>query len=267
MITKVKRLRTDKCNICRLSKPMTWDHVPPRGGITITSVEIEKIYAILSHNKPSKTIYQNGVKYRTICKECNSEIGKEYDPTLNEFNSTITAYFNSNLIPPKFAYIKSKPNRLIRAILAHLLSAKENIDDVIFDATIRSFIFDDKIDVPDNINIYFWIYPYDCTIILRDCMLSVKQGEFDKFTFCHIIKYFPIAFIVTDSTEFRGLSSLTKYKSNNIDDEKEIRIDFERIESFDWPERVDNTNVLITSTETSNGIFAKPRENLPQRPR
>lgn len=257
---KIKRNKVDRCNICSLTKSLSWDHVPPQGGIVLSSVEIKNIFLLLAGRQNNQfRISQNGVKYRTICSGCNSKIGRDFDPTLNEFNNALTKYIQSNLILPQILYIKTKPLRLIKAVLAHLIAAKLNIDKVKIDETVRQIIFDDNALIPDNINIFYWIYPYDTTIIMRDFSLASIAGDYSSFSFCHLIKYFPIAFIITDKNEFRGLASLTKFKSCGIDEEIELRIDLKQIKDYDWPEKVDDTNIVFMSAETQNGIIAKPK--------
>ena len=257
-----KRNKVDECNICLQVKQLSWDHVPPKSGIVLTAVEIDYVFKLLANRENKKThISQNGVKYRTICSDCNSKIGSEYDPILNGFNEEVSRFLNSKLVLPRFTIIKTKPVRLIKAILAHIISAKKAIDEVTFDESVRKFIFSEIHTIPDDINIFFWVYPYDNSIIMRDFMIPQVPGDFQTFTFCHLLKYFPIAFIITQSPAFRGLESLTKYKHYGIDQEADIRIDLNSVEDYDWPERINESNIFIASAETHNAITVKPRRN------
>lgn len=257
---KIKRNKIDTCNICRETKLLSWDHVPPKGGINLTSVEIKGMFQVISGREDNiKRISQNGVKYRTICSDCNSTIGFEYDPTLNEFNRLIIDFIQSTKILPQYISIKVKPIRLMKAVLAHILSAKLNIDEVVTDKEIRETIFSKDIAIPKKLHIYYWIYPYDCTVILRDFAVPVELGNYSNCTFCQVIKYFPIAFIVTDSDSFRDLESLSKYRELKIDDEIDLLIDLSKVKEFNWPEKVDENNIIFMSQESQNGIFARPR--------
>jgi len=257
---KKKRNKIDRCNICKIIKTLSWDHVPPQGGIVLSSVEIKNIFLLLAGKQNNQfRISQNGVKYRTICSDCNSKIGRDFDPTLNEFNDTLTKYIQSQLILPQILFIKTKPIRLIKAVLAHLTVAKLNVDKVTFDETVRRIIFDESAEIPDDINIFYWIYPYDTTIIMRDFSVASILGDYSSFSFCHLLKYFPIAFIVSDKKEFRGLNSLTKFKTFDLDEEIELPIDLKQVKEYDWPEKVDDSNIVFMSAETQNGIIAKPK--------
>jgi hypothetical protein len=257
---KLKRNRIDICNICRETKPLSWDHVPPKGGIKLTSIEIEGIFELVSgQSKGSKKISQNGVKYRTICSDCNSKLGSEFDPELNKLNKLLIEFLQSSSVLPKYSKIKVKPVRLMKAVLAHLVAAKHNIDEVVIDKNIREILFSETISIPNDLHIHYWIYPFDCTVIMRDFALPAEQGNYSNCAFANMIKYFPLAFIVSDKENFRGLDSLSQYRNLKIDDEIDLKIDLGKMQDLDWPERVDENNILFMSSESTNGIFGKPR--------
>lgn len=257
---KLKREKIDTCNICQKTKDLTWDHVPPKSGVTLSTMEIENIYKILTDGKnPQKIFSQNGVKYRTICKDCNSRLGSEYDKNLNSLNYDVSLYLKSKLHLPSFTYIKTKPVRLIKAVLGQILAAKLTIDNSKFDKNVREYLFDDLAVLSNDIHILYWIYPYDCVVIQRDFGMPAVRGDMSDHIFCSILKYFPLAFIICDKSEYQGLPSLTKYRDITIDEEVELRIDLKRVETLDWPERIDGSNMIFASAETINGILAKPR--------
>ncbi len=160
---KLKRDKIDKCNICLQVKSLTWDHVPPKSGIIISPMEIDNISKLLTNKmEPRMLISQNGVRYRTICGDCNSKIGRDYDCVLNSLNKDVSLFLKSALHFFSYTYIKTKPVRLIKAILGHLMSAKELVDDFAFDTKIRKYLFSETEILSDDINIFYWIYPYNC---------------------------------------------------------------------------------------------------------
>jgi hypothetical protein len=259
---KFKRNKIDCCNICLQVKEMTWDHIPPKGGIELTPMEINEVYKFMTNASPKPEISQNGVKYRFICKDCNSKLGRYYDAALNDFSISVGRFLKSksNLCFPEIIKIKTRPKAIIKSLLGHIVAAKAVIDEVKLDSKIRNFIFDDSAKIDDDIKIFYWIYPYDCVVIMRDfAMPAQRNGSFSSSGFFQIIKYFPIAYIITDLESYEGLPELTKYKNYGINDEIELPIFLKRIEDYDWPERVENTNIVLASAETENGILAKPR--------
>lgn len=258
---KLKRDKIDKCNICLQIKSLTWDHVPPKAGITVSPVEIDNISKILTdQTEPRMLISQNGVRYRTICGDCNSKLGTNYDTVLSSLNKNVSLYLKSNLYFPAYTYIRTKPNRLIKAVLGHLMAAKGSVDQSGSENKIRKYLLSEIEILPDDINILYWIYPYNCTVIMRDFAMFAKRGDFSSGSiFCNVLKYFPLAFLIIDKSNYHNLPSLTRFKSDNIDEEIDLRIDLKRVETLDWPERVDDGNIIFATAESQNAIIAKPK--------
>lgn len=73
-----------KCKLCGQIKEMTFEHVPPRVAFNKTtkhkSISIDdfsKIESLESFN-PKGRIFQGGIGYYALCKECNSFLGRNY---------------------------------------------------------------------------------------------------------------------------------------------------------------------------------------------
>ncbi|MDD5631230.1 MAG: hypothetical protein PHI13_04265, partial [Methylococcales bacterium] len=99
------------CNLCRVEKDLSWDHVPPQGGIELTTIQMETIFSLLTGNKETPRTSQNGMKYRTICSDCNSYLGKEFDPTINDFALSAGRYLQSTIELPDTINHKVMPQR------------------------------------------------------------------------------------------------------------------------------------------------------------
>ncbi|GAG98784.1 unnamed protein product, partial [marine sediment metagenome] len=182
-------------------------------------MEMENLLHVFTRTDETKKIResQNGLKFRTICKECNEFLGQKYDPVVNEFALSVGRYLKSDFKFPEIIHHKTKPLRLIKGIIGHLIAAKAEYDDVVLDTQVRGFILDENSLVPDNIYIFYWLYPYDCTIILRDFGMPSVRGNFKSLGFFQTLKYFPIAYLVSDNPRYEGLLELTKYRSLQID--------------------------------------------------
>lgn len=259
---KFKREKVSQCNICKKIKPLSWDHVPPKGGIRLASVEQETVFQHMTMPKDNRkySISQNGVKYRTICKECNEIIGRKYDPVLNDFAYNVGKILKTKLTLPSIIYYKTKPNLLIRAILGHLLAAKADIDEVTVDEQVRNFIFDEDTIIPDEIKIFYWVHPYINTVIIRDIAMPAVRGKFGgKVGFFSIFKYFPIAYLVCNLKEYEGLNELTLYRNSKPQDIIDIPINLKDIRGPEWPEGVDNGNMIMGGQSIKSSVFAIPR--------
>ncbi len=260
---KNKRAKRDICNLCLQESSLSWDHVPPKGGIELTPVQMETIFEIFAGDRQGRHLKesQNGVKFRTICSKCNSFLGNNYDPVLNKFALDVGQFINSDLQFPEIIKIKTRPKILIKGILAHLLASKIEIDDVTLDQSVREFIFDLNAPIPDKIKVFYWLYPYNTTVIMRDFGMLAKRGDFGHGGgVFNLLKYFPVGYLVSDVKSYEGLWELTMYKNFPYKKEIEIPINLGRVEHPYWPEMVDKGNFVIASSVTQNGISATPRQ-------
>lgn len=256
---KFKKDEIDVCNICLETRKLSWDHIPPKGGIEITEVEQ---WNILQHMiGPSNSRYipsQNGVKYRTLCQQCNNTLlGAKYDPVLNSFTEEVGQFLKTSLILPEVIKFKTKPAMMAKSVLGHLLAAKGNLSHTLQDKIFREYLLTSEMSVPKGYKIFYWIYPFNNVKIIQDFLmakvLGPQSGTHGMFS---IIKYFPIAFLVTDLDHYEGLDELTKYCTNKIDEEIQIPIRLSSIRSEDWPEKSEDT-ILFGGDDL--GVFAKPK--------
>jgi hypothetical protein len=259
---KTKREKFGKCNICALEKPLSWDHVPPKGGIELTPVEMESLFEVFTGDPKNRILSesQNGVKFRSICGECNALLGHAYDPVINEFACSVGRYIRSVLQFPRVIHHRTHPAVLMRGILGHLLAAKTDFEEVLTDVQIRNCFFDVTQAIPKEIHIFYWLYPYSQVVIMRDFVMPAVRGKFDEIGFFHILKYFPIAYLISDKPRYENLFELTRYRNLSLADEVEIPIQLDRTEHPYWPEMVDDRNIIMGGQSISSSISAKPRK-------
>lgn len=262
---KTKREKVGRCNICTQEKSLSWDHVPPKGGIELTAVEMETVFQVFTHEPGKRQLQesQQGVKFRTICAECNSLLGHKYDPVLNDFSISVGRYLKSVLTFPSIINLRTRPGALMRGLLGHLIAAKTDFDETVFDEQVREYFFDEWKSVPTGIHLFYWLYPYIQTVIMRDFAMPAVRGNFGRGAgVFHTLKYFPIAYLVTNLSKYEGLFELTQYRNLGSDDETEIPIQLNRIEHPFWPEMVDDGNILLGSKSGASSVSARPRRRL-----
>ena len=260
--SKVKREKQGPCNLCRKEAGLTWDHVPPQGGIELSSMEMRTILETLSGDpdKDKYRITQNGVKYRTLCKACNEWLGQEFDPVLNKFANDVALLVRSPLHLPPILEVETKPHRLIRAILGHLVAAKSELDDVVFDQQVRNYIFDQSAPLPGEISIFYWIYPYPIQVVIRDVGMPSTRGNYSDFMFCQILKYFPVAYMVSTADEYEGLAKLTQYRDAKLDEIMRLPIGLRNVPNQHWPEAPDKGNILFGGQAMESSVIGSPRK-------
>jgi hypothetical protein len=251
------------CNICLKSKTLSWDHVPPKGGVDIGSVEQETILQKFTTPITDKksTFSQNGVKFRTICSECNNSLGGNYDLELNRFSLGVKEIIESKLILPPIIYIKAKPNKILKSLYGHFLAAKVDIENTTIDESLRAYYFNETKGIKVNLNMFYWVYPYQNFVVIRDVLMPAVRGNLKQVGYFSILKYYPIAFLLTDLDQYYDLRKFTIYKSENIDEEINIPIYLEIIKDPDWPESVEDGNMLFGGQSINSSVYAISRKN------
>lgn len=247
------------CQICEKPKKLTDDHVPPQGGIDIDAVEIKSAFNFFTKQLGNKNYFisQNGVKFTTLCESCNSRLGREYDTVLNSFSLDVNKFLTSKLSLLNSYNIETKPNRLIRGVLGHLLATKSEIEKTPFDDKVREILFDENKPIPDDINVFYWIYPYRLTIIIRDILMPAIRGKYNDFGFFQIFKYYPIAYLVVNKNKYQNLQSLRDYNSAKLDEIAKINIKINERKHWKWPEIVEDGNFVFLGKAGTEAIRAE----------
>ncbi len=194
---KTKREKVGTCNLCREVRALSWDHVPPKGGIKISRMEMIFLLDLLGgEEKPPVEESQNGVKYRTICKQCNELLGVEYDPHLNNIARAVGTCLISPIDLPRHMDFEVCPQRLLKSILGHMIAAKVSVENTKFDRVAREYVLDAQAPLPEEIHVHYWIFPYDISATIRDVGILVPINPKDaNINIVQIMKYFPIAYI------------------------------------------------------------------------
>jgi len=244
---EVQRGRTGQCNICLTKDDLKWDHVPPRGGVDVSPMDQYTILERLAGRSlnPNRALTQNGVKYRTLCERCNSRLlGGEYDRTLNEFALNVGRFLKTTLHLPPQVSVVTKPARLLRSLFGQLLAAKAQLEHSKPDEAMRQYVLDRGARLPSDLNVFYLVYPYPDVVIIRDVVMPAHRGRFDNMAIFSILKYFPVGYIVTNAQEYEGLQSLSFNCPQDLDQDVEIPIRLGSPQQRDWPEVVDDGNLM-----------------------
>lgn len=250
------------CNICQGTFPsLTEDHVPPRACPPAADRVISKLSYELTGDKSFRPRHsQNGVTFRTLCATCNSILGSRYDHELAGLCSKIESFVESSLKLPDSFELSARPGAIIRSVLGHLLAAKSESDEVVVDSMIRPCVLDQSIPVPESIHLLYWVYPYERTAILRDFVMPAKRGDLRGFGFYSLLKFYPIAFLVSHETnEYEGLDSLNAFNSLDPKAEATFRIQLKPSRKEFWPEECSKDNLLIFGRAAESSVYSVPR--------
>jgi len=259
---RFKREKVALCNICRTIQPLTWDHVPPTGAKSITPVEQHSVLTKLTATGDPEQydISQNDVKYRTLCKKCNEMLGSRYDPALIKLTDAVGLCRKSELTLPRVIPVKTQPIAVAKSILGHFLAAKGHVDDVVMDQQMRPCVLDENLPVPDNLHVFYWLYPYNYVVTLRDIVMPAIRGRFNELGFFSVLKFFPLGYLVCDLPKYEGLSELTLFRKLATYENDTIDIDLKSLKHPQWPESTEGNNFMAGGMSIQSSVFAKERK-------
>jgi hypothetical protein len=249
------------CNICGQRIKRSWDHVPPKGSTDIGPVTIDRTISTLvsSFVQPRPQIVQDGLKFKTICAKCNARLGRLYDPALNEFAHYVARFVRSELSLPRIVHVEVRPTAIVRAVLGHLLAARAHGEEGGFDTYTRALLSDPGAEVPPEVNVFYWVYPYHETKVLRDFVMPAKRGDFSTTWRFYLWKFFPLAFLVASGPEYERLDSLTRWRRESSSLRIKVPVKLAEPHHVAWPEAPEPDNFLFMGLDGMESVQARPR--------
>ena len=274
---KTKKQKIDICNICGKTSQLTWDHVPPKFCFNAGFVKYNSMMGKVDlSNKYS--ISQNGVKFRTICENCNNNLlGAKYDKEYKKLVDCLYNLYISKGKIPQYIIIKGlKINKIARAVVGHFLAAREDFCDSDIERELRKYFLDEMALPPKDLNLLYYTYRYNTMMIIRDIVPKhFGNLEYDvPNAFQSCLNTFPIAFILANECENKcGLYDMFEICTSNIEEKIDIKIDLlsylypnhKHERDPYWPCNVNDsetgTSIILTSeTGQRNSVLSDIRE-------
>lgn len=238
------------CNICKGHGPLTEDHVPPKGAIRVTQMEMHHLTQVLGAERPTARgrLSQDGVKFRTLCTNCNSELlGHRYDPELIRFSNTVGSLLKTTLSLPPRVNVRIAPQKVLRALCGHILAfGLDRPANGPFEEALASYFLDETMPFPAGVNLYYWVYPYNSQVLVRDCAmtdLKIREPVVIK-----TMKYFPLAFMFTweEPVEYGFLlENLARFGQRGLSEECDLIVDLQLVPPMIWPEAPSKSSFLV----------------------
>ncbi|MCK1341963.1 hypothetical protein IVB38_39860 [Bradyrhizobium sp. 38] len=254
------------CNLCTKFRELSQDHVPPQGSTSLRRAELKNLLDAFRATRDGqqaryhegagylprsrRRLTQNGVKFLSICKDCNNRLlGGRYDPEINrisaEISSLAKAAAGGLLVLPERVSVTVKTHFLLRGIIGHLIASIQSPDpskplpayqlDKL--AALRDYFFDETLPLPPNVTFYYWLYPYHETTIVKSLGISSRDGE--SHILGDLLKFFPVAYYVVYSSN-GGLeldvASITGGDCNSLNCHVQLQFDLRNIAPKNWPE-------------------------------
>ena len=140
-----------------------------------------------------------------------------------------------------------------------MLAAKGDFERTTTDERLRDFFNDETADFPNDLKIFYWVYPYPYTVTIRDVVMPSVRGNLETMGFFSILKYFPMAYLICDLDQYEGLDDLTLYYDKNPSKLAAIPITLKQVRHPQWPEIVEDTNFVVGGQSLKSAVFAKPK--------
>jgi len=248
---RVKGPKNGICNICGETGPLTEDHVPPKGVTRFPRMALHNLVGSLGaelgeRGKPRH--FQQGVKFRTTCLSCNRDLlGSQYDKALINLSNDVSRYLFSQLDRPSVAHFNTQPGLVAKAVCGHILSVgvgyfpRGEMGDVLAD-----FVLDPAAPAPEELRVYYWIYPYWDQVLVRAMSMLPRFGA--PPVVVSLMKYMPLAFLVVwhpDPILKFPYPNLINYMPSDVFRYADIPLDFTIIPPHRYPEMPTNKGIAL----------------------
>lgn len=119
-----------------------------------------------------------------------------------------------------------------------------------FPDAMRKYFLDTSLSLPNEIEIYYWLYPQNIQVILRAFGIGFPNST--PPIVCDCLKFFPLGYCVAWDKPVGVTIHLPELITNNemgLDESATIRISFKDRIRLDWPEQPDDHGVNYYNEE------------------
>lgn len=251
---------------------LTADHVPPKGAGALGEAELKTLCSYLSADSERPKIYQNGVKFPTLCADCNNtRLGGRYDPALialaNDMSALVRVAQRKLISLPAPMKIRTKPQRVARGVVGHLLAVRSHSEagralvHAPFPDAMREYFLDESARLPSEIAIYYWVYPSSLHVVGRGFGVNFSFPA-SRWIVGDMIKWFPLGYWITWD-EPRGiripLPKLIDESPPQIDEEVDLEVPLRNIPPVRWPEHPGAWGARLLSDENTFVAYRRRR--------
>ncbi|MEN8444716.1 MAG: hypothetical protein ABG776_06870 [Cyanobacteria bacterium J06555_13] len=258
------------CNICGLNGALTRDHIPPKGCVSPTLVELKTLSQYLTEPIGNRgTLSQSGLNIRSICENCNSGLlGAQYDQSLIDLSQRVTGLVRASqqqgIVLPARTSVTVNPQRLVRAVVGHVLagkppSSKSAPKSAPYPDALRQYFLDPSRNIPPELEVYYWLYPSNQQIVINSLGFASTEGKGCIPGSC-LLKFFPLAFwLVWDKPNTFPINAekISASAFQGIDDTCEIALDLKNIPSINYPEEPNDRYALMLRNDST--FLATPK--------
>jgi hypothetical protein len=246
------------CALCRTYANLTEDHIPPEA-VGNSGNWIARSY--LANAAGDKELlfgreFRGGIRFRTLCAECNNGLGGREDKALADFFERVLKRVDSPLILNQIMRIPAKPNLIYRALMAHIIAANDSGVPNGFDAEGRNIFFGKQSLGLSTWNLFYWIYTGSSIFLMRNAYYATWNPV--EVIPIQVLKCYPLAFMFAQKPWFGGLPNLLQFVRIKDDEEVELPILMYARDGHEaWPVVPSASTLMLMAGDSFGLIGAK----------
>ena len=202
--------------------------------------------------------FKGGLKFKTLCRDCNSSLGGREDKALTSFFDQVRRLVESPiLLATPIIKVAAKPNLIFRGLLAHLTSANDSGMPCPFDDEAREIFFNKRTVRQSSWNIFYWLYLGKNLFVTRNVFHTTwKPTVVVRPMF--LLKLYPLAFLFAQESWFAGCPNIRMFLRQNDDEEGELPLQILRYDVDPvWPATTSDKSMILSGGNTFGIIGAR----------
>lgn len=244
-----------ECNICKNVRTLTKEHTPPRACLRhVNSLNLEVRPQFDPKARPVFT--QSGIRHTTTCSICNGEWLSAYDKSLKSFCVNVDKFWtdlNAGGAPDQI--VPCHVSGVMRAVLGHTLAANKHTPSGSEYDEMRQFVDPKHPWFWPRIHVYYYIHEDDGVFLEQSSWYLVER----EFTMVSVLKWRPVAFIVSSRPLNIGLPRLNEFLTETT---KELAVPVHAKPPF-WWENGWRERTFIRTGYSATSIIAERRFQPP----
>jgi len=238
------------CAICNQYGKLTYDHIPPKscGNESITRINFP-------HNNKQTENANRGLRFRTICADCNNRRLGILDDNFNKTVKEYRSYVESKLIFNGKVRFDGDINLIKRFIIGHILAGYDlpiSSETPHFQETseyrkkLLQYFNNDNSALPDTVKIHYWVHNYN-NIVFSPAFLYIANLIDEKsIVTCSLLKFYPFGFLIVDygTTTYRlNLPELKSCDTTKFD----LCFNSDLFLHYDYPFNVNQGSAIMST--------------------
>jgi hypothetical protein len=119
---------------------------------------------------------------------------------------------------------------------------------------------DETIPVPEQYHLYYWVYPYGQTVVVRDTVsIDTAIKSANQIVYFNLMKFFPLGFLVTDRGDFISPRKFGNFNNTKPSEFHDVSIDLTEVQDANFPEHTTDTRATMFGSTGGAGAVAHRR--------